>query len=143
MDGRLFLVTARFLHDQGSEEADFRSAVSRAYYACFLLYREMIFNVCLEEWQERGKRSKKAIKHYYVPNCLINSDNADIRRIGKEFESLQTKRKNADYEMSLNFNQTDAEEAIQLADIMIAELPRLDSEVIRDSTSKYIPTIYD
>ena len=45
LDPELFLVQARRLANDAENEADYRSAVSRAYYACHLVARDALFGV--------------------------------------------------------------------------------------------------
>ena len=66
LDGKLFLETARFLRDNGNIEADYRSAVSRAYYACYLELAHSIYSICPADWRSAGCMSERHIRHRHI-----------------------------------------------------------------------------
>ena len=141
MDCRLFLDTARFLHSQGRNEADYRSAVSRAYYACFIEFSEVLFNVCECDWRAKGRRSQRQIRHAEVRDCLRGSSVLDLRNLGNDFGSLQTKRSNADYDMDSSFGEEDAEDAILLADGLLSDMSAVDPADIRQTARRFMSSL--
>ena len=87
LDPELFLDQARRLTRDAENEADYRSAVSRAYYACHLVARDALFGV-----DARGGRrpSHRAIIGI-VAKTEGHDDDADGLRL------LKTMREVADY----------------------------------------------
>ena len=87
LDPELFLDQARRLAGDAENEADYRSAISRAYYACHLVARDALFGV-----DARGGRrpSHRAIIGI-VTKTEGHDDDADGLRL------LKTMREVADY----------------------------------------------
>ena len=87
LDPELFLGQARRLTRDAENEADYRSAISRAYYACHLVARDALFGV-----DARGGRrpSHRAIIGI-VAKTEGQDDDADGLRL------LKTMREVADY----------------------------------------------
>ena len=87
LDPELFLGQARRLARDAENEADYRSAISRAYYACHLVARDALFGV-----DARGGRrlSHRAIIGI-VAKIEGHDDDADGLRL------LKTMREAADY----------------------------------------------
>ena len=57
LDPELFLGQARRLERDAENEADYRSAISRAYYACHLVARDALFGV--DAGGAEGRRTGK------------------------------------------------------------------------------------
>ena len=75
--------------------ADLRSAISRAYYAAYL--------VSLEIMEKMGfPRSDFSRNHGTVRYYLSNSGNTDCKRASTRLSDLHTKRIHADYQMHRN-----------------------------------------
>ncbi len=99
----------------GAEEAEWRSAVSRAYYAAFHAARELLracgFDV---------PRADAA--HAYLWLRLANSGHPDIRQAGNELNELRQVRNRADYDVEGDFPHTPAARYVQLAESLLALL---------------------
>lgn len=86
-----FLGVARELR-KGMREAEWRSAVSRAYYAAF--------HSALEMSSACGIRfGKSSAAHEKLGNCLEHSGNAEVAAAGAQLGSLRTARNKADYDL--------------------------------------------
>jgi uncharacterized protein (UPF0332 family) len=138
LDCKRFLATAQFLRDDGREESDYRSAVSRAYYACFLELSNVLFSACPGKWCDRGSfSSKKKIQHWEVRNCLLDSDIKPMIGIGEKFKLLQMKREGSDYDMNVLYQKEDSEDAISLAEIILSDLSKVGSADIQQGAMKF------
>jgi uncharacterized protein (UPF0332 family) len=93
---------------QGPDEVDWRSAVSRAYYAAFHAARDLFRNL--------GFRvPRAAIAHGYLWMRLSNCGDPSIQVAGSHLNSLQGERNFADYDVHLTFSQADAQLSVQRA----------------------------
>jgi uncharacterized protein (UPF0332 family) len=78
---------------QGASEPEWRSAVSRAYYAAFHVARYL-----LEACRFRVPRGERA--HAYLWLRLANAGHADVQFAGNGLRSLRTDRNWADYDFA-------------------------------------------
>lgn len=141
MDCKCFLTTARFLSTKGSGEADFRSAVSRAYYACFLAARSIAFKNCREDFRLTGKiRGEKDITHFELQQYLKNGLVVPVRQLGVDLAALHGSRKDADYEMTAQFCKEDAEHSIEEAEWFLAAIASANPHDIGKGMEKRIQT---
>ena len=85
LDPELFLVQARRLARTAENEADYRSAVSRAYYACHLTARDALFGV------DAGGGGRPS--HWAVINSVAKAEENDADRLRR----LKRMREAADY----------------------------------------------
>src|SRR5579884_2686180 len=100
MDPREFNRLAQRLA-AGSSPAEFRSAISRAYYA--------VFNVGAEVLRSLGFRvGRGAAAHGEVQFCLQNSGDPEVAAVASELRNLHSLRNRADYQL----DRTDAETAL-------------------------------
>jgi uncharacterized protein (UPF0332 family) len=91
MTGRNFLVVATQLA-AGGTEAEWRSAISRAYYAAFHVGRELLENL--------GFTVPHADRaHIYVSRRLANCGHARIQHCGSSLNALRGVRNQADYDL--------------------------------------------
>jgi hypothetical protein len=82
----------------GTSPAEFRTAISRAYYAAY--------NVAVEILEDMGFRvSKGPAGHGEVQHRLSNSGNTDVIRVGSQLVDLHSRRIQADYRL----DRTDVE----------------------------------
>lgn len=99
----------------GAYEAEWRSAVSRAYYAAFhaarLLMRAGGFDV---------PRAEQA--HAYLWLRLANSGHLDVQQAGAELNELRQARNRADYDMDHDFPHAAAVRSVQLAESLLTLL---------------------
>lgn len=113
-----FLEVARHLQSVDGREGFQRSAISRAYYATFLLARQ----ICREKnWI--GQVGSGA-DHGAIESALNDLD----RHLGREFGDLLQLRRDADYStrsLEAGLMADNAQMAIDLADFIRRELKRL------------------
>jgi uncharacterized protein (UPF0332 family) len=93
-----FLKVAEILHDGASgaklEEAMFRIAISRAYYAAFCLCRN---------WKEdNGKTIPAKDAHKFIIELYENSEDEIEIAIGQKLRRLRHRRNEADYDDEVN-----------------------------------------
>ncbi|MBW2020708.1 MAG: HEPN domain-containing protein [Deltaproteobacteria bacterium] len=144
MDGRLFLCTARFLQNNGVDEAAYRSAISRAYYACFIAVRDLVFRVCSPEYRRKaGIKDERGIGHkplreYYLKNGTTES----VKRLRDDLKSLYTSRIDADYNMRQTITKDDAQYAIEEAELVLQSLSMVSEKEIETAVNNYFQAIY-
>ena len=125
MDGKSFLGTARFLQNKGTDEAAYRSAISRAYYACFIAIRDVAFKACESNARRiAGIKSERTIRHEPLQRYLKSGSLEAIRRLGEDLAALQGSRTDADYNMTLTISTDDAQSAIGEAEAFLKALSR-------------------
>src|SRR5262249_47477210 len=100
MNGRDFLPAARRLA-AGIDEADWRSAASRAYYAAFHAARDL-----LAAWHFRTPRADRAHNYLYVR--LNNAGEPMVERVASLLHELRTQRNFADYDVLSPFAAQEA-----------------------------------
>jgi uncharacterized protein (UPF0332 family) len=138
MDGKLFLRTACLLRDKGSDEAAYRSAMSRAYYACFLEARKVAFNNCDPNVRKRGKiYNEGRIGHEPLSWYLKQSSNFTIKMLGSDLANLHGVRKDADYNMSKSIAIEDAVDAIDNANDFLSNLSSVSPSEIGKAMEDY------
>ncbi len=126
MDGKLFLGTARFLRSNRSDEAAYRSAVSRAYYACFLEIRQVAFDNCDDGARRKARISKvRGIRHEPLQRYLKNSPCRNIQQLGEDLASLHGNRQDADYNMAHSLTADDSQDAIDDAQALLDAFSRV------------------
>lgn len=123
MNGRDFLPLAARLAG-GTTEADWRTAVSRAYYAAFHVARrffaDMNFTV---------PRADRA--HQYLVFRLSNSGESVTEQAGRDLETLRRLRNRADYDETPPLPQAQATAAVQLAETILQVLDAARQEPAR------------
>jgi uncharacterized protein (UPF0332 family) len=120
MDGRDFLPLAENWA-RGGQEAEWRSAVSRAYYAAFHVARSL-----LRQCQFRVPRADQA--HAYLAMRLSNAQHPDVEVAGRSLGALRQVRNRADYDVDRPFPQATAIAEVQIAKdvVQILEAAALD-----------------
>ncbi len=120
MDETGFLNVADAL-STGETEADWRSAISRAYYAAFhkagWLLRRGGFQV------PRGDRA-----HAYLWRRLSNAGHPDVTNVGRNLNHLRGRRNRADYDFDRRMGQAIALDLVQSAADIIQLLDDLAKE---------------
>ncbi len=143
MDGRLFLGTAHFLQNNGADEAAYRSAISRAYYACFIVLRDLAFSVCGSEYRRReGIRNERNIGHTSLQRYLKNGQVESVEQLGEDLASLYGSRIDADYNMRQTMTEEDARQAVEEAEALLNSLSNIPEEEIKAAVNNYLQTIY-
>ncbi|HEY1860960.1 MAG TPA: HEPN domain-containing protein [Gemmataceae bacterium] len=105
--GRDFLTLADSLL-AGGTEAEWRTAVSRAYYAAFHVARELMLDLGFAV--PRGDRA-----HGYLWLRLSNSGDASIQIAGHRLKDVRGERNRADYDLANSFPRILADGNIKLA----------------------------
>jgi uncharacterized protein (UPF0332 family) len=98
-----------------STEADWRSAVSRGYYAAFRVARRLL--VDLNFTIPRADRA-----HQYLVFRLSNCGESAIEQAGRDLETLRRLRNRADYDDVPTITQSQAAAAVRLAEGIIQVL---------------------
>ena len=143
MDGKSFLGTARFLHGSGGDEAAYRSAVNRAYYACFLVVREVVHaNTDAAELRKEGWGRIKGIRHEKLAMYLKGTIPNTVRGVGEDLSTLLGNRSDADYDMSGVVSAEDAEFAIESAKILLQNVANLKPAEVGGAMTAYLRSIH-
>jgi len=114
MNWREFLTLATRLATS-TTEAEWRTAVSRAYYAAFHVARRLFSD--LNFVVPRADRA-----HRYLVFRLSNSGILSVEQIGRDLETLRRLRNQADYDEAPTLQQMKATTAVQLATAIILTL---------------------
>ena len=125
MRGRDFLGTASRLTSMKSE-SDWRSAMSRAYYAFLLEWRD-----ALKRW---GFLISPRNAHRDVYQYFRSPANAELNQLARTFQNLSSKRNQADYDLAPHryfANSTDAINAVKEAKDGIALLDAIEGDAAR------------
>jgi uncharacterized protein (UPF0332 family) len=123
MDARDFLTLAENLVS-GPLEAEWRSAVSRAYYAAFHVAREL-----LHHCNFRVPRDEKA--HVYLTRRLGNAGHPDTDAAGRKLDTLRTERNRADYHFLVFFDHAAAHTQVLAAGEIIQALDAAAQEPLK------------
>jgi uncharacterized protein (UPF0332 family) len=123
MNWRDFLVLATRLAT-GTTEADWRTAVSRAYYATFHIARHLF-----ADWHFAVPRADRA--HQYLVFRLSNSGEPVVEQAGRDLETLRRLRNRADYDEVPALSQPHAAAAVPLAEGIIQTLDAARQEPAR------------
>ncbi len=123
MDFREYLSLAETLA-AGTTEAEWRSAVSRAYYAAFHVARELLISLGF-----RVPQAERA--HSYLWLRLANAGAADVQIAGNRLNSLRRQRNRADYDSHPPLTQRTAANEVKNAEDVIRALDAAAIEPIR------------
>ena len=119
MEPRQFLYLAQRLALHGTDPVEFRSAISRAYYAAFhvglTLLREMGFSIY-----------QNASAHELVPEHLSNSGDNELVKAAIKMRDLRTRRIHADYKLNRSAveKKNNASMLVQLASRLIETIEK-------------------
>ena len=108
----------------GSTEAEWRSAVSRAYYAAFHVARKLLRDLGFQV--PRGDRA-----HAYLWLRLSNCGDSGVRRAGSDLNSLRGDRNRADYDVEQTLAHADALLQVGAAAKIIQILDSVNAEPLR------------
>jgi uncharacterized protein (UPF0332 family) len=98
-------------------EANYRSAVSRAYYGIFGNFRRHIEN--------NGVDFNPSRVHHDLINWLENHQDTEIQLIGRELDKLRPERNRCDYDDTVVISKERAEKYVILARAIIGKHTRL------------------
>lgn len=96
-------------------EADWRSAMSRAYYAAFHAGRQLLLDLGF-----RVPRASGA--HAYVWMRLSNCGDPALVKAGGELNNMQGDRNRADYDFQRDYSQSDAQVIVRTSRVVIQAL---------------------
>jgi uncharacterized protein (UPF0332 family) len=108
----------------GTTEAEWRSAQSRAYYAAFHVARTLLISLGF-----RVPQAEKA--HGYLWLRLSNAGEASLIRAGRQLGDLRRDRNRADYDDHRTITQADAVQNVHFAEEVIQALDAAAVEPIR------------
>jgi uncharacterized protein (UPF0332 family) len=120
MDETGFLDVADDL-STGQREADWRSAISRAYYAAFHKARRLL-------WQNDFVVPRGDQAHAYLWLRLSNSGHPDVENAGADLGRLRTVRNRADYDFDFSLDQAAAFDHVRMALDIVQLLHQLANE---------------
>jgi len=123
MDFRSFLPLAKTLAN-GATEAEWRSAVSRAYYAAFHVARQLLASLGC-----RVPRVDRA--HPYLWLRLSNAGDTAVMQAGRRLGDLRSDRNWADYDEHVAFPQATALDDVDRAELIINALDAAAVEPVR------------
>ena len=123
MDFRNYLTLAATLA-AGTTEAEWRSAISRAYYAAFHVARALLLSL--------GFRTPQADRaHGYLWLRLANAGAADVKVAGNRLNALRRQRNRADYDSHPPRTQPMAANEVKNAEEIIQALDAAAVEPVR------------
>lgn len=123
MNWRDFLPLAARLAG-GSSEADWRTAVGRAYCTAFHVARRLLSGL-----QFRVPRAGRA--HQYLVFRIGNSGESAVEQAGRDLETLRRLRNRADYDETPALTQPQASAAVQLTEGILRVLDATSQEPTR------------
>lgn len=115
-----YLRLAEDLYDspQTSEEASYRTAISRAYYSAFHLAAQTL------ESQRTWRRAHTALDHKDLRDFLQRFHSQPKGKAGADLGRLYVLRVRADYEDEMTNPKADAQQSLRLAKGIVSLLPR-------------------
>ena len=116
LDWKGFLRIAKDLVKEESDEAKLRSAVNRSYFTAFhmsILFAEAHYSFTKDKYRNDHKRILEEFR---------KKEDKEVKRIGRELDSLQDDRRKADYVDTLNVGSKSANLSIMRADDIIDSL---------------------
>ena len=123
---------------QGATEGDWRSAISRAYYAVFHWFHEFLLSNGLDVG--RGGQS-----HFNLYSGLLNCGFARVAAIATRIDGLRAHRVWADYDLARPISRRDAQSSARESRALVADfqtaLAALPSTQIVDGARKHLQSI--
>ena len=111
-----FLQTAECLLLTGQREPDWRTTVSRSYYALYwMISQELLSTIPLLLLQSASLCRKDHVLHEKLPQALISSSDPRIREFGALLENLRIDRIKSDYKLSLFVSKAKAADVYENA----------------------------
>lgn len=108
----------------GSTEAEWRSAISQAYYAAFHVARGLLLHC-----QFAVPRGEQA--HGYLWLRLSNAGHAAVVAAGRDLKAVRNNRNWADYDLDNPFDQPTAAAQVQVATVLIRVLEAAAHDPVR------------
>lgn len=101
----------------GSDEASYRSSISRAYYATLHLCKQKLIESDDSFSEPRGGDTHRQIIDHYK-----RQSKGILKTIGIQLDSLKLKRIKSDYKLSPTVTQDHSRQAIKLSETIIGKL---------------------
>lgn len=109
-----------------ASEAEWRSGVSRGYYACFHLASEASASFPDNaHFDIKGGVHARLIDKFHTYQSSSTPESKKARQIAYVLADLRKRRVKADYKISLNFSQDEAKTAIEMARQLQAHIKEL------------------
>ena len=124
--GRDFLTLAE-AWSHGNHEAEWRCAVSRAYYAAFHESRGLLNDLGFEV-------PRADLAHAFLWRRLENSGVPALAKVGANLSFLRRERNRADYDINLNITKPTALKSVAVALDIISNLHRLSESERQQAT---------
>jgi uncharacterized protein (UPF0332 family) len=141
MDPRSFIETAERLCKGAVSEADWRSSVSRAYYAVFLTLRTILRDNIPEPLLiKRGCKPRK-IPHQFLIWCLANNKENRTKQLGAELRSLEAQRCRADYDINEIVSKQHAHDALDDARALFEDIDAISPQEIARHVRQFLEGI--
>jgi uncharacterized protein (UPF0332 family) len=122
----------------GATEGDWRSAISRAYYAIFHFFREFLSTHGLDI----GKGGQA---HFNLYTGLWNCSFPTVTPIARKINDLRLRRVEADYELHRLIGQPSALDAVQASRVIVqdfqASLAAIPAVLIVDGARRHLQAI--
>lgn len=130
MKFRDFLGLAETLAE-GTTEAEWRTSISRAYYGSFHLACDFLRSLGF-----RVPRSERG--HSFCWLRISNCANSDLVQSGRDLNDLRGARNEADYDEKARIDSEDAEDAMEMAKIVVNNLDTALNEPARSQIQETI-----
>lgn len=118
-----FMQAAQSIINNGSNEIDFRNSASRAYYAGYHAAKKLSLRI------KTGKtlfiRNAGTGLHQQLINELKSNPNTNIKKIGRMLQMCKAERTDADYQLSLNFNKSRAQNVIGMVSQLLTDISNI------------------
>ncbi len=118
---------------KGSTEAEWRSAVSRAYYAAFHIARNLLLGCGFSV-----PRGEQAHAHLWLR--LSNSKHPDVENAGGDLKSVRSSRNWADYDLDRRLNQATALSQLKLIENLNRVLEEASKEPVKAQITEAMKT---
>ena len=131
--GKDFILTAKMLCRENCREPEWRTSISRSYYAAYHTIRE-----CLSAGVERAlliRSGGTALYHGFVIRCLKRCSDEKVNEIGDLLNDLRAERRRADYDLHDKIESTRAVDVLSDASDLLIEMDSFDPEAVASSVS--------
>ncbi len=123
---------------RGATEGDWRSAISRGYYAVFHYFREFLLSHGLNI-------GGAGPSHFNLYSGLLHCGFTAVAPLGSRVDTLRSYRGSADYDMGLPIVQSLAQRLVQEARVLVSDFQRVLTNVppahIADGARRHLQAI--
>ena len=119
-----------------ASETEWRSGISRGYYACFHLAREASASFPDNtHFDIKGGTHARLIDKFHTYRSFSAPEGKKARQIAYALAALKKRRERADYDISLNLPQDEAKTAIEMVRQLQAHIKELTAMVKQTETA--------